>query len=295
MAVAPGYQTHPAPAERLTGKSRKPAQHRKLGRGLADVSPLFNEAELAPRGRFIALVNPLPAISCPFLACNLAICMARTGARVLVVDRSPIAPDVGFLFGVDPPYSPFQPIDIPASESPLPPTSPLTELYLSRFFADALIHSRNGEVDTVLYCMAGSIDDLPARVTSVLVPLFPDLHKTEENAEFINDLYSLSGGVEVGILFYRASSAVEAETCYQKLSQSVRPGPARPLFNYGLLPDDPAIERSILERSPLAITRTQSLPYRAIAQLSRHILKSFGWDQFGPWTTGVPQAESRPC
>jgi len=269
-------------------------QYKKLGRGMADVSPIFNDPGLGSRGRFIALVNPRTAISCPFLACNLAICMARSGARVLVVDRSSVAPDVGFLFGVDPPYSPFQPIDIESGEARNLHGSPPPELYLSHFFADALVHSRNGEVDTILFCMAGSESELPSKVTNVLVPLFPEPDEVEHNAKFVNELYRLSGGVEVGIVFYRASSASEAEKCFQSIAEIVRPGPARPLVNFGLLMDDPAIERSILERSPLAVTRTQTLPYHSIAQISRFLLDACRGPHLAGWSPHQA-SETRPC
>ena len=271
------------------------AQYKKLGRGMADVSPIFNDPGLGSRSRYIALVNPGPAISCPFLACNLSICMARSGARVLVIDRSKVAPDVGFLFGVDPPYSPFQPIDLASEEVPtLHRISPPT-LYLSNFFSDALVHSRNGEIDTVLYCMAGSQSELPSKVGHILVPLFPEPDEVDTNAQFINELYRLSGGIEVGIVFYRASSALEAERCFQSISEIVRPGPARPLVNYGILMDDPAIERSILERTPLAVTRTRTLPYRSIAQISRFLLDADRRTHIETEGSAHQTPEARPC
>ena len=271
------------------------AQYKKLGRGMADVSPIFNDPGLGSRSRYIALVNPGPAISCPFLACNLSICMARSGARVLVIDRSKVAPDVGFLFGVDPPYSPFQPIDIASDEVPTLHRISPPELYLSHFFSDALVHSRNGEVDTILFCMAGSQSELPSKVGNILVPLFPEPDEVETYGKFINELYRLSGGVEVGIVFYRASSASEAERCFQSISEIVRPGPARPLVNYGILMDDPAIERSILERTPLAVTRTRTLPYRSIAQISRFLLDTGRGTHIGTGESAHRTPETRPC
>ena len=271
------------------------AQYKKLGRGMADVSPIFNDPGLGSRTRFIALVNPGPAISCPFLACNLSICLARAGARVLVIDRSKVAPDVGFLFGIDPPYSPFQQIDIASDEVPSLNSISPPELYLSNFFSDALVHSRNGEVDTILFCMAGSQSELPSKVSKLLVPLFPDPDEVEEYAHFINELYRISGGVDVGFVFYRASSASEAERCFQSISEIVRPGPARPLVNYGVLMDDPAIERSILERTPLAVTRTRTLPYRSIAQISRFLSDAGSVSPVGTEGATHWAPEARPC
>ncbi len=105
----------------------------------------------------------------------------------------------------------------------------------------------------------------------LLVP--PDRSALDEAADLASEALGAVPDARLGVTIHGARSVAEARRAFEALAARVEGRCGRPLESYGLLVDDLALYRGILERCPVGLARPQSLAARALADVARLLLE----------------------
>ena len=74
------------------------------------------------------------------------------------------------------------------------------------------------------------------------------------------------------MVIHGAGSVQEARRAFERLAGPLERLAAKPIASFGLLVDDLALYRSLVERRPVGLTRPQSPAGRALADVARLLL-----------------------
>jgi len=93
-----------------------------------------------------------------------------------------------------------------------------------------------------------------------------------ERAEAQGRSWLDAGHDDLGVVIHGAGSVQEARRAFERLAGPLERLAAKPIASFGLLVDDLALYRSLVERRPVGLTRPQSPAGRALADVARLLL-----------------------
>lgn len=240
-----------------------------MARALGDVLHLF-DPELAPaRAPRRAAAAPLPVTALALApgdllglgaAFNLAVELARRGGRAGLVASAEGAP----LSADD------EAAALGARLALVPPGPPAALLDTVRGLAQEL--AEDGGAGLLLACLPlDALEDaLAGGALEHALLLSPadrgSLAQTEARAR---RFYAARRDARVGVTIHGVRSVGEAREAFDRLHDAIERDLGRALCSYGLLVDDLALYRSLVERRPVATSRHQSPAARALADVAR--------------------------
>ena len=263
---------------------------RELARRLTpqpDPPPVVNPWPLIPA---VAVTGGKGGVGKTCVAVNLAVALAKLGARTLLVDMDLGLANADLLLGVDPAHTLREVIlgQAPASaaitqtpfgcqflaaDSGLEEFSHLDEAQLLRLFNALAVLSKGFDV-VVLDTPAGIGREVMAalRCARVVLPVVtPDPASITDVYALIKVLEQQQAGKDVRILVNQAANGHEAAAVYAKLAMVTRKHLARELVQAGVLPRDPALADSVRRRRPLCANPGPSLAADAIRSLASRL------------------------
>jgi MinD-like ATPase involved in chromosome partitioning or flagellar assembly len=93
-----------------------------------------------------------------------------------------------------------------------------------------------------------------------------------ERAEVQGRRWLEAGHDRLGVVIHGAGSLREARRSFERLAGPLERVAGQPVASFGLLVDDLALYRSLVERRPVGLTRPQSPAGRALADVARLVL-----------------------
>ena len=93
-----------------------------------------------------------------------------------------------------------------------------------------------------------------------------------ERAEAHGRRWLEAGQNRLGVVIHGAGSIREARRAFERLAGPLERVAGQPITSFGLLVDDLALYRSLVERRPVGLTRPQSPAGRALADVARLLL-----------------------
>jgi MinD-like ATPase involved in chromosome partitioning or flagellar assembly len=93
-----------------------------------------------------------------------------------------------------------------------------------------------------------------------------------ERAEAQGRRWLEAGHDRLGVVIHGAGSLREARRAFERLAGPLERVAGQPIASFGLLVDDLALYRSLVERRPVGLTRPQSPAGRALADVARLLL-----------------------
>jgi hypothetical protein len=246
-----------------------------MARGLGDVLHLF-DPDLAPatRGGLRAEPDvdlPLVGIAAPAgdllglgIAFNLAVELARRGARASLVLRAAGTP----LAAEDEQAALGARLVLLGSADPAVLVRRARELARSP--------DLRGAGGLVLACLGP--DELCAalergEVERVLLLAGPERARLRQTEALARRLLAAQPDAEIGVTVHGVRSVAEAREAFERLAGAIERDLGRSLVSHGLLVDDLALYRSLVERRPVATSRHQSPAARALADVARLLVE----------------------
>jgi len=101
----------------------------------------------------------------------------------------------------------------------------------------------------------------------------PDPGALRQAEARIRRLLALCPGARVGVTVHGVRSVAEAREAFERLAGAVERSCGDSVLSYGLLVDDLALYRGIVERRPVGLTRPQSPAARALADVARLLVE----------------------
>jgi hypothetical protein len=242
-----------------------------MARGLGDVLHLF-DPDLAPAARGGVRAEPdvdlpLVGVGAPAgdllglgIAFNLAVELARRGAPASLVLRASGTPlaaeDEGAALGAR--------LVLLASPDPAALVRRAREI--------ARGPDRRAGGGLVLACLGP--DELCAalergELERVLLLTGADRARLRQTEALARRLFAAQPDAAIGVTVHGVRSVAEAREAFERLADAIERDLGRVLVSHGLLVDDLALYRSLVERRPVATSRHQSPAARALADVAR--------------------------
>jgi hypothetical protein len=248
-----------------------------VARALGDVLHLFDpELAPAPRGPRPALAPALPiaGVAVPAgdllrlgAAFNLAVELARLGQRAGLVAGAAGTP----LGAAD------EAAALGARLGLVEDADPSAVLREGRALARRL--AEDGARGLVLACLGP--DALEAALAGgeldrILLLTPGDRAGLAQTGALIRRLFAARADARVGVTVHGVRSIAEAREAFDRLATALEREIGRTITSYGLLVDDLALYRSLVERRPVATGRHQSPAARALADVARLLAEDIG-------------------
>jgi hypothetical protein len=132
--------------------------------------------------------------------------------------------------------------------------------------------AQGGGAGLVLACLApDALEDAVARgdVEQVLLLSAADRASLVQTETRARRLFAARRETRIGVTIHGVRSVAEAREAFDRLHDAIERDLGRALRSYGLLVDDLALYRSLVERRPVATSRHQSPAARALADVAR--------------------------
>ncbi|MBI3597450.1 MAG: hypothetical protein HY203_09885 [Nitrospirae bacterium] len=262
---------------------------KRLGKGLDDISHLFLSGSAAtpafnrmnpPARKFGQAVNLrtkvwltlslVPRLPSAFFTANLAVELARCGRQVLVIETAPL-PALDKVFGtaqIQPSLNDL----LEQSQKQIVLDGPMGMKILSfRLCPDELRGFALEEQQILFQILRQEEEKAEQILIHAVYEENPSFEKwvglgqgvilsVDLNADTILQtyrvckyLYRLQPGLRIGLLGFGKQDKEEWAACMNKLSDAVTRFLGKTLEWYGVIPEDPLIERSIAAKVPLAL------------------------------------------
>jgi flagellar biosynthesis protein FlhG len=226
----------------------------------------------SPRAKVITLTSGKGGVGKTVTAINLALCLAATGKRVMLVDADLGLANVDVLLGVNRPYNLYHVlvgevplndiiIDHPTGLQIIPGGSGLAKLAnLSEFERQRLLQilsDLQNHSDIVIFDTAAGINkNVMAFVDLadlVMVVTTPEPAAITDAYAMIKTAVQQQTQGRLCVLLNRVSSRHEARTCQQRLQQVAKRFLDVNIFDAGYILEDPYVSQAVRTRKPFVL------------------------------------------
>ncbi len=286
--------------------------HKRLAKGLEDISHLFLSAEESsppsqpeedspknphasqsdkPFPRVVAVTGDHRCLEKSFLVSNLAVELSRRRRRIRIVDADSSFPDQAFLWGRRPGDSLARLAEEENGQQPqvilegplgvkllsldidLRHLRELPETARERIWAG--LTSLETDAHMILVNTPASVHENArlihglAHQIVVMVPSDP-LGMMDAYA-VIKNILSTRPDITLGIVVYQVRMISEAQSIFKQMTRALNEFLNVTVVNLGYLLADVNIEKSILRRTPLSLTRASSRAAQCLSQIAEKL------------------------
>jgi flagellar biosynthesis protein FlhG len=262
---------------------------KRSGKGVEDISHLFLSGSVAapafnrmspPARKFGEAVNLrtrvwltlglVPRLPSAFFTANLAVEMARCGRQVLVIETSPL-PALDKVFGIAQIQPSLNDL-LEQSQKQIVLDGPMGMKILSfrlcpeelRGFAleeqqilSQILRQEEEKAEQILIHAAyeenPSFEKWANLGQGVILSVNLNAETVLQTYQVVKYLYHLNPGLRIGVLGFGRQNKEGWAACMNKLSEAVTRFLGKTLEWYGVIPEDPLIDRSIAAKVPLAL------------------------------------------
>ncbi|MBI3811559.1 MAG: hypothetical protein HY283_05070 [Nitrospirae bacterium] len=287
---------------------------KRLGKGLEDISHLFlsgvSSAPSLDRARPDArkqakrptsdtrvwlAMSLVPRWPSAFFTANLGVELARAGKRVLAIETAPV-PSMDEVLGtvqIHPSLNDLleQPQKQIAVEGPLGMKLLSFQLRsddLQGFAAEErdilsqVLRKEEEDAELILihavYEESGAFQRWVRLVQGVVLTVDLDSETLLQTYQVCKYLYQLQQDLRIGLVVFGDRDAAAAAAGMKRLSDAVLQFLGKSLEWYGMIPDDPFIERSLTAKVPLTILSQASKAAAGFSGVARNLLAGVGGD-----------------
>jgi len=281
---------------------------KRLGKGLEDISHLFLSGvssapssdrvptvvqkpanRLMPETRVWLALSMVPRLPSAFFTANLGVELARAGKRVLAIETAPV-PSMDEVLGTEPIHPSLshlleQPQKQIAIEGPLGMKLLSFQLRSDELQGYAteeqeilsqVLRKEEEEAELILihaaYEESGAFRRWVSLVQGVVLTVDLNAETLLQTYQTCKYLYQLQPDLRIGLLVFGNRDKDAAAAGMKRLSDAVLQFLGKSLEWYGMIPDDPLIERSLAVKVPLAALDRTSKAASGFSGAARNLL-----------------------